>query len=261
MASSIGAIELYGKQFTSCEFLLATNENHTKKLVWYEKYSQKCCLANVAPTSGDPHLYKMKMQLSRDEIIELSDRLAKVKKGNDVNELLSEGEDYLQNPTCLRLQTSKYKGLVLLRYVANKPAVAIITSIPNGDEDPDAVSEMVDTSPNVQPEAEWREQFAKFFIGKNDDWVHMGKVLREFIAAVDAENDDATATQSMPPPPTPAKDPPLTKKSSDKKTTTKKRKAQLEDSDDEVKMTVASMLYLMSKHQVSYEVVLIINRI
>jgi hypothetical protein len=241
--------------------VLATNENHTKKLVWYERYSQKCCLANVAPTSGEPHLYKMKMQLSRDEILELSDRLAKVKKGNDVLELLSEGEDYLQKPTCLRLQTSKYKGLVLLRYVANKPAVAIITSIPNGDEDPDAVSEMVDTSPNVQPEAEWREQFAKFFIGKNDDWVHMGKVLREFIAAVDAENDDATATQSMPPPPTPAKDPPLTKKSSDKKTTTKKRKAQLEDSDDEVKMTVASMLYLMSKHQVSYEVVLIINRI
>ena len=29
-----------------------------------------------------------------------------------------------------------------------------------------------------------------------------------------------------------------------------------EDSDDEGKMTVASMLYLMSKHQVSYEVVL-----
>ena len=152
------------------------------------------------------------------------------------------------------------QGFSLLRYVANKPAVAIITSIPNGDEDPDAVSEMVDTSPNVQPEAEWREQFAKFFIGKNDDWTHMGKVLRVFIAAVDAENDDATATKSMspppPPPPTPAKDPPLTKKASDKKKTTKKRKVQLEDSDDEVKMTVASMLYLMSKHKVSYEVVL-----
>ena len=107
MTSSIGAIELYGKQFTSCEFVLATNENHTKKLVWYEKYSQKCCLANVAPTSGEPHLYKMKMQLSRDEILELSDRLAKVKKGNDVNELLSEGEDYLQKPTCHVIQTIK----------------------------------------------------------------------------------------------------------------------------------------------------------
>jgi hypothetical protein len=97
-----------------------------------------------------------------------------------------------------------------------------------GDEDPDAVSEMVDTSPNVQPEAEWREQFAKFFIGKNDDWGHMGKVLRVFTAAVDAENDDATATQSMPPPPppTPAKDPPSTKKASDEKKTTKKRKVQ-----------------------------------
>jgi hypothetical protein len=84
----------------------------------------------------------------------------------------------------------------------------------------------------------------------------MGKVLRVFIAAVDAENDESTATKSMPPPPTPAKDPPLTKKASDKKKTTKKRKVQLEDSDDEVKMTVASMLYLMSKYKVSYEVVL-----
>ena len=138
--ASMSTIELYGKQLTSCEFVLSINENQTKKLVWYEKYNQKCCLANVAPTSGEPHLYKMKMLVSRDEIIELADCLARVKKGSDVNQLLSEGEDYLHNPTRLTLQTSKYKGLVLLRYVANKPTVAIITHIPEGDEDPDATN-------------------------------------------------------------------------------------------------------------------------
>ncbi|CAB3989373.1 Hypothetical predicted protein [Paramuricea clavata] len=213
MATTTTPIEIYGKQFTLCEFVFATNENQNKKLVWFEKINKKCCLSSVAPTSGVQHLYKMKMPLSRDEIVEFAEHFANVKKGTEVNQLLSEGEDYLGQPTRLVLATSKYKGLVLSRYLADKPTITVVTHIPDGDEDPDAP---VEPNGNTSvPELLWREQFAKFYVGKNDDW---------------------------------AKE--LKKPTAKKKPATKKRKVEL-DSDDETKRAMSVIIAIMRQHDIT----------
>ncbi|CAB3979501.1 Hypothetical predicted protein [Paramuricea clavata] len=105
------------------------------------------------------------------------------------------------------------------------------------------------------PQLEWQEQFAKFYIEKNDDWTHMSKVLRVFVAAVDAELDDLTAAklvpakQLLPPPPapTPAKDKEVEKDK--KKPSEKKRKVEL-DSDDETKRAMCTII-VMKHHSLS----------
>jgi hypothetical protein len=46
---------------------LGSYENRTKKLLWYERYNEKCCIASVLPTQGgDKNLYKMKFTMSYD---------------------------------------------------------------------------------------------------------------------------------------------------------------------------------------------------
>jgi hypothetical protein len=160
--------------------------NKTKKLVWYERYNQKCCLALAAPTSsGEKNLYKMKVSLTRDELLAFYECLVKVKKGGH-DFILSEGEDFQKNPTRLVLRDSKYSGLVLHHMNAEKPLEEMTTGVPSGDEDD---TDLVLTTPTSVPEVElvWVEAWAKFYISKNEDSQHVAKVIKYFLADVDHE--------------------------------------------------------------------------
>lgn len=157
-------VEIYEKRNATHIKTIGEYQNKTKKLVWYERYNQKCCLASAAPTSsGEKNLYKMKVSLTRDELLAFYECLVKAKKGGRHDFILSEGEDFQKNPTCLVLRDSKYSGLVLHRMNAEKPLEEMTTGVPSGDEDD---TDLVLTTPTSVPEVElvWVEAWAKFYI-------------------------------------------------------------------------------------------------
>jgi hypothetical protein len=51
----------------------------------------------------------------------------------------------------------------------------MVTDVPSGDEDVDAVMALQPLKPTV--ELEWLEAWAKFYVSKNEDWLHVAKVI------------------------------------------------------------------------------------
>ena len=93
-AEATPTCELYEKRNATHVKVIGDYANKTRKLVWYEWYNEKCCLASAMPTAtGERNLYKMKVSISRDEMQSLYECLLKSKKGGTNDFFLSEGED------------------------------------------------------------------------------------------------------------------------------------------------------------------------
>ena len=181
MATQSSSVEIYEKRNASHVKTIGDYQNKTRKLIWYERFNQKCCLASVAPTSsGEKNLYKMKLSLTRDEMLRFYECLVKAKKGGRNDFILSEGEDYQKNPTRLVLRDSK-----LTYMTAERALDKMVTDVPSGDEDVDGVMDSQPLKPTV--ELEWLEAWAKFYVSKNEDWLHVAKVIKYFLAEVDHE--------------------------------------------------------------------------
>lgn len=209
----------------------------------------------------------MKVSLIRDEMLMFYECLVKAKKGGRNDFILSEGEDYQKNPTRLVLRDSKYQGLILHRMTAERALDEMVTDVPSGDEDVDGVMASQPLKPTV--ELEWVEAWAKFYVSKNEDWLHVAKVIKSFLAEVDHEmevDSESTiptkSTTSTAPSEVHAltKNPFKTMKGKTSEGSKKKRKRPTLDSDaevcvlqKEVKELVLETLKKMTKDSLSFE--------
>jgi hypothetical protein len=142
----------------------------------------------------------MKMSLSYQEILALYECLVKSKKGGTNNFLLSDGEDWKKNPVRLVLKDSKYGGLVLVHMNCEKSLDIVEGDVPEGDKD-DSMSVATPTTTSHLSTVDWVEAWAKFYISKNEDWLHVARMLNNFIQEVQHEMavDDESAIPPTPP--------------------------------------------------------------
>ena len=143
----------------------------------------------------------------------------------------------------------------------------MVTDVPSGDEDVDAVMALQPLKPTV--ELEWLEAWAKFYVSKNEDWLHVAKVIKSFLAEVDHEmevDSESTiptkSTTSTAPLEVQAltQNPLKTTKGKTSEGSKKKRKRPTLDSDaevcvlqKEVKELVLETLKKMTKDSLSFE--------
>ena len=201
----MGDMEVYSRNFAVSQTVLATYQNKTTKLAWYEKYGKKYKLASgVLTTGGDKKRFmcKTSFPLSGDELLELCDRLTKATRqpGTFNDFLLAEGADWNGNATRLVLRDSDYAGLVLVRLKSCTPDIEVVEA---DDSDPDPDPTDAEEIPTPATHVEWSECFDKFYFSKKDDWGNMKKTLlglhtaTQHQLAVDAES-------TIPAPPTPS---------------------------------------------------------
>jgi hypothetical protein len=161
--------------------------NNTIKIVWYEKFSEKCYLALALPTeSHNKALYKMKIAVSYVEMLSVQECLQKAKKGTPNNFCISESEWNGQKYK-LMLKTSEYSGLILVRMKVGKP-LDVIGDVPS-DDDGENVEPISDTTPPmdedvVETAIPWEECFDKFYISKYDDWSNLQRIINKFCQQV-----------------------------------------------------------------------------
>jgi hypothetical protein len=204
MANQVQTLELYEKRNATHIKEIGHYANRTKKLVWYEQYGKKCCLASVLPTVSK---YKMKVSISFDEMVLIRECLLKAKKGGSHNFFISEREDWKKDLIQLVLKDSDYGGLLLQHLTADKPLDVLEGDVPDGSEDVElATTNQELSSSSVEPvEVEWVESWNKFYISKNEDWAHVANVLKEFFQALDhTMNVDEESTIPPTPPATPS---------------------------------------------------------
>ena len=150
----------------------------------------------------------MKVALSRDEMLSFYECLLKRKKGGTHDFILSESEDWKKNPCRLVLKDSKWGGLVLHHMNAEKPLDEVAADVPEGTEDD---SEMVTAESSTPDDVvmDWVESWSKFYISKNEDWAHVAKVIKYFLADVNHEMQVDAESVLPPTPPLPPA-PPVT---------------------------------------------------
>jgi hypothetical protein len=198
-------IEVYSRNFAWNQRFLATYQNKTTKLAWYEKFGKKFKLASgVLTTGGDKNkfLCKTSFALSGDELLALCDRLSKATRlPGTLNDFhLAEGTDWNGNVTRLVLRDSDYGGLVLVRLKSITADIQVIEA-DDSDPDPDPADAEEATSSAAATNVEWSECFDKFYFSKKDDWGNFKKILlslhadTQFMLSVD---DESTIPPQLP---------------------------------------------------------------
>ena len=88
---------------------------------------------------------------------------------------------------------------------AEKPLDEVIGDVPDGTEDDSQMVTVNESPTSNPPPLEWVEAWSKFYISKNDDWSHVAKVIRYFLADVQHEMQvDEESAIPVTPPVTPA---------------------------------------------------------